>query len=158
MIEGRLLESEFKYNQLMHDFTTNHKEIRTQIGSKSPCINKIQDQIALDFQRKISSNLEQEKKILQEDVEFLRLKLTEYENNNSEQPFESNLISNLMSELEVYSQKELYKKILYLQECFNQAKEQRQLIQRLATLISQKICKPQISCKEVWSYIIKNLP
>ena len=146
-------ESDFKYNQLISDINSLRK--KKAIGVESPVNGKNNE--VLDFQRKVSSNLENENRILQEDIEFLRIKVTEMEGKNAREIHQSKVVKDLMRQVGVNSEKEFYAKVLYLLELYNQSKEQIQLIQRIACAITQKTGRSQINSREIWNYLSRYL-
>lgn len=159
-LECQMREAEFKYNELLGDVTSLRKSnlaVLDENGITVEVACKRIENANLDFQRKISSNLEKENKELHEDNEYLKAKLLEIESNLSKEKEESGYIKELITQLGLSTEKELYKKVLCLQELSKQSKEQRALIQKLATYISQKTCKQQVTCKEIWSYLSKIL-
>ena len=116
-----------------------------------------QGQLSIDFQRLIASNLEKENKALHEELEYLRIKSDELESKKNRETGESSLIKDLINQLKLNTEKELYKRVLYLKEFYHQNKEQRKLIQKLSQFVAHKCNKQQVNLKEIWNFFISGV-
>ena len=100
--------------------------------------------------------LEKENKEMREEIEYLRIRVSEMENKKVRDNAGNNLTKDLINQLSLGSEKELYKRVLYLREFYNQSKDQRKFIQKLTGFVAQKINKKTVSLKDVWNFIGSN--
>ena len=146
-----------KYSELISELTSKQNNSLNALvspknsGKQSSTIRGHKSSI--DFQRLLTLNLERENKALHEDIDYLRLRLGELESKHSRDSIEMSVTKELINQLSLSSEKELYKRVLYLKEFYNQSKEQRKFIQKLTTFVSQKTSKTQVSFKDMWNFI-----
>lgn len=114
------------------------------------------ENMTAEFYRKLLIRFESENKELKSELEFIKVKNSELELLQKKET-ENGFVKDLKNELAVNTEKDLYKKVLCLVEIAKQNKDQRQLIQKIASIIAKKTGKKEVSIKEMTIYITNNL-
>lgn len=160
MLQCKLHESEIKYGELISELTNKHnRSLNTLVSPKG--YKKIRfshqgQKGSIEFQRLINTNLEKENKEMREEIEYLRIRVSEMDNKKVRDNAGNNLTKDLINQLSLGSEKELYKRVLYLREFYNQSKDQRKFIQKLTGFVAQKTNKKTVSLKDVWNFLDSN--
>lgn len=146
----KISDVQLKYEELLSDLM-QLKKSSMNVGD-----DKKVENLNIEFYRKLIMRIESENKELNSELEFVKVKCSELEllqKKESERQF----VKDLINELGVAGEKELYKKVLCLVEIAKQNKDQRQLIQKIASIITKKTGKKEVDLKEMALYITKNL-
>lgn len=146
----KVSDAQLKYEELLTDLMVLKKNAVGVVDDK-----KVEN-LNIEFYRKLIMKIELENKELKSELEFVRVKCSELELLQRKEN-ENGFVKDLISELGVGSEKDLYKKVLCLVEIAKQNKDQRQLIQKIASMITKKTGKKEVDLKEITLYITKNL-
>lgn len=150
-LTNKLREAELKYEELLNEITSLKK-------SNFSCYDeKTAESATVEFYRKVILSLENEVKEFKVENDFLKVKNEELELMVKRNSNENSFVKDLIQELGVAGEKELYKKVLCLAEIAKQSKENRQLIQKISMIISKKTGKSNLSLKEIGNYIHNKL-
>jgi reverse gyrase len=149
--ENKLKEAELKYEELLNEITSLKK-------SNLSCYDeRLVETATVEFYRKVVLGLESEIKELRSENEFFKVKNAELESLMKRNTQESSFMKELIQELGVASEKDLYKKVLFLAEVAKQSKEIRQFVQKVSTIITKKSGKKDLNLKEITNYIQNKL-
>ena len=142
----KINDTDLRFDELMGDLLSI-KKIALGKGEEKRVEN-----MTAEFYRKLLIRFESENKELKSELGFIKVKNSELELLQRKE-LENGFIKDLKNELAVNTEKELYKKVLCLVEIAKQNKDQRQLIQKIASIITKKTGKKEVNVKEMTIYI-----
>lgn len=106
----------------------------------------------IDFQRQITASLEKENKTLKAENTILNKKLAKLELDKKFLTKEPEIIKDLMKLLKVKTEKELYTRVMYINEFYYQNKEQKKLLQKITSYVEQETGEVGITLKELGDF------
>ncbi|OMJ88265.1 hypothetical protein SteCoe_9851 [Stentor coeruleus] len=161
LINFKYKELEKKHSDLMKDILLmKRSQINYLSSPKSSVLNSqnfehsanTTQATTIDFHRQIAASLEKENKSLKAENNILNKKLAKFELDKKFLTKEPEIIKDLTKLLKVKTEKELYTRIMYINEFYYQNKEQKKLLQKITSYVEKETGEVGITLKELGDF------
>ncbi|OMJ80136.1 hypothetical protein SteCoe_19679 [Stentor coeruleus] len=154
LLSLKLKDIEKKYSDLINDISLMKKGHMpsNKINPLNPGLSSNTQVSSVEFQRLIAASLEKENKVLKTENNYLSNKLSKLKLEMKFPIKTPDIITELIKLLKVRTEKELYTRVMYLYEFYNQNKDQEKLLQKILLYVEKQSGQVGISISELGDY------
>lgn len=145
---------EKKHSDLINDISLMKKGHLppNRTNALNPNLSSNTQVSSVEFQRLITASLEKENKVLKTENNYLSNKLSKLKLEKKFPIKTPDIVSELMKLLKVRTEKELYTRVMYLYEFYNQNKDQEKLLQKIICYVEKQTGQVGINLSELGDY------